>query len=94
MSLPEVLSLTGPIATFSAIAVVIVASFRTNTAKVWKEEAEAQKARADRLENDLTEIKKSLARIEAENKRLIQILTSLDPDRVAAIRLAADIQEG
>lgn len=61
---------------------VFLASRKTNTAKVWKEEAEAQKARADRLENDLQEIKERLTRIEDENKRLIELLTALDPARL------------
>ncbi|MBT2383861.1 hypothetical protein J7E86_09720 [Streptomyces sp. ISL-11] len=56
------------------------------TAEVWKSEAEAQKARADRLQDDLTEIKLRLGRIEAENGRLIELLTALDPARVAALR--------
>ncbi|MFE2462979.1 hypothetical protein [Streptomyces sp. NPDC059402] len=73
-------------ATFIALAVVVLGAFRTNTAKVWKEEAEAQKARADRLEMDVSEIKKSLARIEAENKRLLELPTALDPERVRSIR--------
>ncbi|WP_416972532.1 hypothetical protein [Streptomyces sp. 4F14] len=73
--------------TFIAAVVVIVAAFRTNTARVWKEEAEAQKARADRLAEDLTEIKERLTRIEHENVRLVQLLTSLDPARLAAIRI-------
>ncbi|MGW5773115.1 hypothetical protein ACWEVY_28685 [Streptomyces longwoodensis] len=87
MSISEVLSLTGPIATFSAIAVVVVASLRTNTAKVWKEEAEAQKARAERLETDLKEIKERLSRIESENARLIELLTALDPERIRSLRV-------
>ncbi|MVO87431.1 hypothetical protein GPA10_22370 [Streptomyces sp. p1417] len=70
-----------------------MAAFRTNTAKVWREEAEAQKERADRLAGDLAEIKARLARIEAENARLIQILTSLDPARLAVVRLTDDTPE-
>ncbi|GAA4794746.1 hypothetical protein [Streptomyces ziwulingensis] len=42
--------------TVVAAAVVILTAFRTNTARVWKEEAESQKACDDRLEADLTEI--------------------------------------
>jgi predicted nuclease with TOPRIM domain len=60
---------------------------------VWREEAEAQKERADRLAGDLTEIKNRLTRIEQENARLIQLLTSLDPNRLAVMRLAANPTE-
>jgi Fe-S cluster assembly scaffold protein SufB len=88
MTFSQFFSYSGPLATFIAAAVVILAAFRTNTARVWKEEAEAQKARADRLAEDLTEIKNRLTRIERENARLIQLLTALDPNRLAAVRLA------
>ncbi|WKK23020.1 hypothetical protein QZH56_30420 [Streptomyces olivoreticuli] len=66
--------------------VVVRASREVRTAEVWREEAAAQKARADRLQDDLTEIKLRLTRIEAENQRLVELLTALDPARVAALR--------
>lgn len=93
MTPSQFFSYSGPLATFIAAAVVIFAAFRTNTARVWKEEAEAQKARADRLADDLTEIKNRLTRIERENARLIQLLTALDPNRLAAVRYAPDPSE-
>ncbi|MFC9591529.1 hypothetical protein ACFTUC_17285 [Streptomyces sp. NPDC056944] len=72
--------------TVIAALVMAKAAWQINTAKVWKEEAEAQKTRADRLQQDMTEIKERLTRIEAENQRLIELLTALDPARVAALR--------
>lgn len=93
MTLSQFFSYTGPLATFIAAAVVILAAFRTNTARVWKEEAEAQTARANRLENDLKEIKDRLTHIERDNARLIQLLTSLDPARLAATRLTSNPTE-
>ncbi|WP_369272383.1 hypothetical protein AB5J55_22420 [Streptomyces sp. R11] len=93
MTLSQFFSIVGPLASFVAATVVVFAGYKTSAAKVWREEAEAQKERADRLAGDLTEIKNRLARIEAENARLIQILTSLDPNRLAAIRLAANPTE-
>ncbi|MCC3773661.1 hypothetical protein [Streptomyces sp. UNOB3_S3] len=62
--------------------VVVKASKEAKTAEVWKDEAEAQKARADRLQEDLAEIKERLKRIEQENGRLIALLTALDPARI------------
>ncbi|MEU5186987.1 hypothetical protein AB0G83_07505 [Streptomyces klenkii] len=62
--------------------VVIRASKEAKTAEVWKGEAEAQKARADRLQDDLAEIKERLKRIEQENARLLALLTALDPSRL------------
>jgi DNA-binding transcriptional regulator GbsR (MarR family) len=82
MSASEIFGAAGIASTVLSAAVIVIAGFRTNTAKVWREEAEAQRARADRLQEDLKEIKERLTRIEAENKRLIQILTSLDPNRL------------
>ncbi|MFF8629692.1 hypothetical protein [Streptomyces werraensis] len=86
MTLSDISSVTGPLATVVAALVVVLAAFRTHSAKVWREEAEAQKARAERLETDLNEIKERLTRIEAENKRLIELLTALDPARVRTQR--------
>lgn len=86
MELSNVLTLTGIVTLLIASVVVVFAAFRTNTAKVWKEEAEAQKARADRLEGDLTEIKERLKRIQRDNDQLFQLLTALDPTRMAALR--------
>jgi predicted nuclease with TOPRIM domain len=84
MSLDNTISVCSSVA---AAAVVIYAGWRKGTQNVWKEEAEAQKARADRLEEDLDEIKERLARIEKENQRLIEILTALDPERLRALRI-------
>ncbi|MFJ2112319.1 hypothetical protein ACIOEX_10555 [Streptomyces sp. NPDC087850] len=89
----EIIGLAGTLSSVIAAAVVVVASHKTSTAKVWREEAEAQKSRADRLENSLTEIKDRLTRIENENKRLIQILTALDPARLAVARLSDPVTE-
>ncbi|WP_367132490.1 MULTISPECIES: hypothetical protein [Streptomyces] len=61
---------------------VIRASKEAKTAEVWKGEAEAQKARADRLQDDLAEIKERLKRIEQENARLLALLTALAPSRL------------
>ncbi|MFJ8930590.1 hypothetical protein ACIRLA_28780 [Streptomyces sp. NPDC102364] len=93
MTLSEVLSISGPLAALAAAVVVVLASQKTSTARVWREEAEAQKQRADRLASDLTEIKNRLSRIESENRRLVQLLTSLDPTRLAAVQLAVNPTE-
>jgi len=85
----EIFGYTGTASAILAAVVVVIASFRTNTAKVWRDEAEAQKSRADRLEASLKEINTRLSRIEIENERLVQLLTSLDPTKLAVIRLAA-----
>ncbi|MEU5577770.1 hypothetical protein ABZ791_10825 [Streptomyces huasconensis] len=90
MTFSQLFSYSGPLATLIAAAVVIFAAFRTNTARVWKEEAEAQKARAERLETDLKEIKDRLTHIERDNARLVALLTALAPSRIAATRHAAN----
>ncbi|MFF3453239.1 hypothetical protein ACFYXH_02700 [Streptomyces sp. NPDC002730] len=88
MPLSQIFPIAGTLASVVAAAVVVLAAYKTSAAKVWRDEAEAQKERADRLAGDLTEIKNRLSRIEAENARLIQLLTSLDPARLAVARLA------
>lgn len=93
MTFSQLLSISGNLAIFIAAAVVVLASHKTSAARVWREEAQAQKERADRLAGDLTEIKNRLSRIEAENARLIQLLTSLDPTRLAVTRLAEESPE-
>lgn len=87
MTTPEIATLVGFGATITTSLALVVAALRTNTAKVWKEEAEAQKARGDRLEASLNEINTRLSRIEAENKQLVKLLTHLDPSRLAVVRL-------
>ncbi|MDQ1016701.1 hypothetical protein [Streptomyces afghaniensis] len=93
MTLSQFFSYSGPLVTFIAAAVVVLAALRTNTARVWKEEAEAQTARANRLESDLKEIKERLTHIERDNARLVALLTSLDPIRLAAVRQATNPTE-
>ncbi|GGW89526.1 hypothetical protein [Streptomyces noursei] len=82
----DLLTYAGTAATTVAAFVLVRASWQTQTTRVWREEAEAQRTRADRLQSDMDEIKARLTRIEAENQRLIQLLTALDPERVAAHR--------
>lgn len=83
----EIFSYAGTGAVIISASAVLFASFKTNTAQVWRAEAEAQKTRADRLQRDMEEIKERLTRIEAENQRLIELLTALDPERLRALRI-------
>ncbi|WP_345260402.1 hypothetical protein [Streptomyces hundungensis] len=82
----DLFGIVGTLATVIGGFVVVRAAKEAKTAEVWKAEAEAQKARADRLQEDLTEIKDRLKRIEQENARLIQILTAIDPERLLVLR--------
>lgn len=66
--------------------VVAKAAWQLNTSHVWREEAEAQRARADRLQQDMHEIKERLTRIEIENVRLVELLTALDPASIGGAR--------
>jgi predicted nuclease with TOPRIM domain len=86
MTPKDIFDYAGLISGAVAAIVIIRAAWHINTANVWKEEAEAQRARADRLQTDMEEIKERLSRIEDENKRLIELLTALDPARIAALR--------
>jgi hypothetical protein len=84
MALEQIISISTSLA---AASVIVVAGWRRGTSNVWKEEAEAQKTRADRLAEDLDEIKERLERIEQENHRLIEILIALDPERLRSLRI-------
>ncbi|MEU9707987.1 hypothetical protein AB0E21_05125 [Streptomyces sp. NPDC047967] len=93
MTFIQALPVLGTAASLVAAFVVAFSAYRTSAARVWREEAEAQKERADRLASDLTEIKNRLARIESENVRLVALLTALDPSRLAVIGLATNPTE-
>ncbi|MFJ9234389.1 hypothetical protein ACIRJ3_05315 [Streptomyces anulatus] len=93
MTVTQALPVLGTLASLIAALVVVFAAYRTSAARVWREEAEAQKSRADRLEASLKEINARLSRIEIENERLVQLLTSLDPTKLAVIRLATTPSE-
>ncbi|MEU3825237.1 hypothetical protein AB0F36_07915 [Streptomyces sp. NPDC029080] len=86
MTPKDIFDCAGLLSAFAAALIIVRAAWQTNTAKVWKEEAEAQRARADRLQSDMDEIKERLSRIEDENKRLIELLTALDPERINSLR--------
>jgi TolA-binding protein len=68
----------GALATVGALAAAYVrvrSSVDNQTAEIWKGEAEAQKARADRLEAQLDELSGRVARLEAENRHLSELVT-------------------
>lgn len=68
----------GSVAGIGALAAAYVrvrSSVDNQTAEIWKGEAEAQKTRADRLETALTELSDRVARLEAENRHLSELVT-------------------
>ncbi|MGJ3559644.1 hypothetical protein ACR6C2_16865 [Streptomyces sp. INA 01156] len=80
-----------------AAFVVAFAAFRTHTAKIWKEEAEAQKTRADRLVNELEEINERLDNLQTQltqmkesNAALVRILSTIDPQKLEELRLGRE----
>jgi hypothetical protein len=90
----EILNYGGVFAGVAGAASLIVASFRTNSSKVWqenaaswKEEAEVQKARADRLFGELEEIKNRLTHIEGYNATLVAVLSTIDPEKLEDLRI-------
>ncbi|MGW2539307.1 hypothetical protein ACWC5I_00145 [Kitasatospora sp. NPDC001574] len=82
MTPTDIFGYAGTAASIVAAFVMMKAAWHINTAQIWKGEAEAQKTRADRLQDDLNEIKDRLTRIEAENRRLVELITTLDPSRI------------
>jgi hypothetical protein len=67
-------SVTG-IGALAAAYVRVRSSVDDQTAEIWKGEAEAQKARADRLEMALRELTDRVVRLEAENRHLSELVT-------------------
>lgn len=55
--------------------VVIRAKAQTSAVEVWRGEAEAQKARADRLEASVDDLTARVSRLEVENKSLARLAT-------------------
>lgn len=92
MAIPAVVSLIlallGLVALLGSAYAVLKASNKTASVNLWREEAEAQKARADRLETALAEIDSRVRVLEAENARLVELATG----RVALEALTALIQ--
>ncbi|GCD99872.1 hypothetical protein [Embleya hyalina] len=87
MTPTDIFGYAGTLASVIAALVMVKAAWHINTAQVWRGEAEAQKTRADRLQEDMNEVKERLVRIERENARLIEILTSLAPSQVQPPRI-------
>ncbi|MFE0773925.1 hypothetical protein [Streptomyces sp. NPDC058861] len=87
MTPTDILGYAGTAASIVAALVLVKAAWQTQTSKVWREEAEAQRTRADRLQSDMQEVKERLAQLEAKNQRLIDLLSTVDPDRLAALRI-------
>ncbi|WP_245001507.1 hypothetical protein [Streptomyces alfalfae] len=87
MTATDIFGYAGTAASVVAAFVLVKAAWQTQTTKVWREEAEAQRTRADRLQDDMDEVKTRLAHLEAKNQRLIDILTTVDPEKLAALRI-------
>lgn len=70
--------LFGGLATLGAVTAAFVkvkSTVDNTTAEIWKGEAEAQKARADRLEVELTELSARVTRLEGERELLLSMAT-------------------
>jgi len=81
----------GVVSTVLAALVMVKASWRLNTARVWKEEAEAQKTRADRLFDELEEVKYRLTELESYTRTLVHLLSTVDPQALDEIRMQRGI---
>jgi formiminotetrahydrofolate cyclodeaminase len=83
----EILNFGGALAGVAGAVCLVLASVRTNSARIWKEEAEAQKTRADRLFSELEEIKNRLTHLEGYNATLVALLSTIDPQKLEELRL-------
>jgi hypothetical protein len=71
----------------AGLLALVFAGARTNSARIWREEAEAHKARADRLIGELEEIKNRLTHLEGYNATLVAILSTIDPQKLEELRI-------
>lgn len=83
----EILNYGGTLAGVAGAVSLIVAHFKTNSARIWREEAEAQKTRADRLITELTEVKERLTELEGYTQTLVLLLSTIDPAKLEEIRI-------
>ena len=88
------LSIFGAVLGLMALAGAVWGKFRTSadesTLAVWKGEAEAQKARADRLEAGLADLTRRMAALEDENR----VLRSLYDSREEMTQLRRVMTDG
>jgi hypothetical protein len=89
----EILNYGGVFAGVAGAASLVIASFRTNTAKVWqenaaswKEEAEVQKTRADRLIAEMEGVKHELEDLKKYTRTLVGVLSTIDPQKLEELR--------
>lgn len=71
----------------AGLLALVLAGVRTNSARIWREEAEAHKSRADRLIEELKEIKDRLTHLEKYNATLVAILSTIDPEKLEELRI-------
>jgi len=84
--MPDFLNYAGGLAIFGGALAVVITSIRTNATRIWKEEAEAEKRRADRLFEELEEVKNRLTDLENYTKTLVVILSTVDPQKLDDLR--------
>lgn len=70
----------------AGLLALVFAGIRANSARIWREEAEAYKARADRTLEELEEIRKRLTHLEGYNATLVSLLSTIDPQRLQELR--------
>jgi cell division protein FtsB len=59
------------------------AAAQVETTKVWREEAEAQKARGDRLEAAVHELTAEVTSLRAEVRRFTRLLRAIEPGLIS-----------
>jgi hypothetical protein len=82
-----VLTIGGLIALGVGSLAVVFATFRTNTSRVWREEADAQKTRADRVLGELEKVTQELTELKEYTHTLVRLLSTVDPQKLEELRL-------
>ncbi|KQX43543.1 hypothetical protein ASD97_26100 [Streptomyces sp. Root63] len=66
---------------------MVFSSWNTNATRLYKEEAEAQKARADRAFAEIEKMTKEISELKEYTHALVRILSTIDPEKLEELRL-------
>lgn len=81
-----------PVSIGGYIAAVVgaVLTWLSTRGSAWRDEAEAQKSRADRLERELESLSGRVDRLETENRRLAELASGTAAIEALSLQMAAN----
>lgn len=70
----------------AGLLALLFAGWRTSASSVWRGEAEAWKERANRVMDELEEVKEKLTELEGYTQTLVFLLSTIDPQKLEELR--------